>query len=91
MQYQSKRSGFPQYENQWQYVYQIGTMEARVGLMQTDRREHLPQMREIAISQVHQPSIIDNLKNTPENFYGGKISNNFVNWRRLTSDKWIFS
>ena len=29
------------------------------------------------------------MKNTPDNFYGGKISDNFVNWRRLTSDKWI--
>ena len=29
------------------------------------------------------------MKNTPENFYGGKISDNFANWRRLTSDKWI--
>ena len=29
------------------------------------------------------------MKNTPDNFYGGKISNNFANWRRLTSDKWV--
>ena len=48
-----------------------------------------PQIQEIDTSQVHQPSIIDNLKNTPDNFYGGKISDNFANWRRLTSDKWI--
>ena len=48
-----------------------------------------PQIQEIAASQVHQPTIIDNLKNTPDNFYGGEISYNFANWRRLTSDKWI--
>ena len=69
LQYQNKRSEFPQYQNQWQYAYQIGTTEARG--TQTDRRERLPQIQEIATSQVHQPPIIDNLKNTPDNFYGG--------------------
>ena len=29
------------------------------------------------------------MKNTPDNFYGGKISDNFAYWRRLTSDKWV--
>ena len=33
-----------------------------------------PQIQEIATSQVHQPSIIDNLKNTPDNFYGEKFA-----------------
>ena len=42
MQYQSKRSGFPQYQSQ------IGTMVARD--MQTDRRERLPQIQETATS-----------------------------------------
>ena len=49
----------------------IGTTEARG--TQTDRRERLPQIQETATSQVHQPPIIDNLKNTPDNFYGGKF------------------
>ena len=57
--------------------------------MQTDRWERLPQIQETATSQVHQPYITDNLKNTPDNFYGGKISDNFAYWRCLTSDKWI--
>ena len=48
-----------------------------------------PQIQEIDTSQVHQPSIIDNLKNTADNFYGGEISDNVANWRRLTFDKWI--
>ena len=69
LQYQNKRSELPLYQNQWKYAYQIGTMEARG--TQTDRRERLPQIQEIATSQVHQPPIIDNLKNTPDNFYGG--------------------
>ena len=56
----------------------IGTTEARG--TQMDRRECLPQIQEIATSQVHQPPIIDNLKNTPDNFYGGKISDNFASW-----------
>ena len=55
---------------------------------QTDRRERLPQIQEIATSQVHQPPpppshphpIIDNLKNTTDNFYEGKISDNFASW-----------
>ena len=42
LQYQSKRSEFPLYQNQWQYAYQIGTMEARG--TQTDSRERLPQI-----------------------------------------------
>ena len=51
-----------------------------------------PQIQETATSQVHQPFIVDNLKNTPDNFYGGGgggISDNFACWRRFTSDKWI--
>ena len=78
MQYQNKRSAFPQYQNQWQYAYQNRYNGARG--TQTDRRERLPQIQEIATSQVHQPPIIDNLKNTPDNFYGGIISDNFASW-----------
>ena len=29
------------------------------------------------------------LINTPDNFVAGKISENFTNWTKLTSDKWI--
>ena len=78
LQYQNKRSEFPQYQNQWQYAHQMGTMEARG--TQMNRREHLSQIQEIATSQVHQPPIIENLKNTPDNFCGWKISDNFASW-----------
>ena len=84
LQYQNKRSRFPQCQNQWQYAYQNRYNEGkRNSNGQTGR---LSQIQEIATSQVHQPPIIDNLKNTPDNFWGGggggggRISDKFASW-----------
>ena len=84
MQYQSKRSGFPQYQNQWQYAYQN---RYNGGKRYADGSACPKYKKQPSFRHTSPPLLI--IWGTPDNFYGGKISDNFAYWRRLTSDKWI--